>query len=106
MVVKKNGVKETYNESKILRSLAVACSKRPVSSEQMNSIAAEITDMVNNNFKREITSTAIGEHIMKRLRELDKVAYVRFASVYKDFTDPKFFTEEVDKISSKEETAE
>lgn len=106
MVVKKNGLKETYNESKILRSLAVACSKRPVSSEQMNSIATEITDMVNNNFKREITSTAIGEHIMKRLRELDKVAYVRFASVYKDFTDPKLFAEEVDRISSKDGSAE
>ena len=106
MVVKKNGLKETYNESKILRSLAVACSKRPVSSEQMNNIATEITDMVNNNFKREISSTAIGEHIMKRLRELDKVAYVRFASVYKDFTDPKLFAEEVDKISSKDESAE
>ena len=61
---------------------------------------------VNNNFKREISSTAIGEHIMERLRKLDKVAYVRFASVYKDFTDPKLFAEEVDKISSKDESAE
>ena len=106
MVVKKNGVKETYNESKILRSLAVACSKRPVSSEQMNSIAAEITDMVNNNFKREITSTAIGEHIMKRLRELDKVAYVRFASVYKDFTDIDSFVAAISEFDRKESKTE
>ena len=77
-----------------------------IGADEQHRIATEITDMVNNNFKREISSTAIGEHIMERLRKLDKVAYVRFASVYKDFTDPKLFAEEVDKISSKDESAE
>ena len=105
-VIKKDGTRQDFSREKLMAGLASACSKRPVSSEQMNSIATEITDMVNNNFKREISSTAIGEHIMERLRKLDKVAYVRFASVYKDFTDPKLFAEEVDKISSKDESAE
>jgi len=98
-VVKKSGSKEVYDESKLLRSLSVACSKRPVTSEQMASIAREVTELVSNNHRREITSTQIGELVMQRLKEMDKVAYVRFASVYKDFTDPELFAEEVKKIS-------
>lgn len=98
-VVKKDGSRQPYSESKILRSLAVACSKRPVTPEQMNAIAGEAYDLVNNSYKHEITSNEIGELIMERLKTLDKVAYVRFASVYKDFTNPELFAEEVKKIS-------
>jgi transcriptional repressor NrdR len=65
----------------------------------MNAIAGEAYDLVNNSYKHEITSNEIGELIMERLKTLDKVAYVRFASVYKDFTNPELFAEEVKKIS-------
>ncbi len=98
-VVKKDGVKQEYNETKILNSLMVACSKRPVTKEEMQAIVSNITDRVNNNPKREISSREIGEYIMEQLYKKDKVAYVRFASVYKDFTNPESFAEEVKKIA-------
>ena len=98
-VVKKDGTKQAYNETKILNSLMVACSKRPVTEEEMQAIVSAITDEVNNNPKREISSRKIGEYIMEQLYVKDKVAYVRFASVYKDFTNPESFAEEVKKIS-------
>lgn len=84
---------------KIMASLNIACSKRGVSPQDKEKIVAEITDKVNNRYNREITSSEIGEFIMNRLRNMDKVAYVRFASVYKDFTDPQSFADEVSRIS-------
>ena len=90
---------------KIMASLNIACSKRGVSPQDKEKIVAEISDKVNNTYNREITSSEIGEFIMNRLRNMDKVAYVRFASVYKDFTDPQSFADEVSRISDENQAS-
>ena len=104
-VIKKNGTREPFMPEKIMASLNIACSKRGVSPQDKEKIVAEISDKVNNTYNREITSSEIGEFIMKRLRNMDKVAYVRFASVYKDFTDPQSFADEVSRISDENQAA-
>src|SRR5271169_2973432 len=84
MVVKKDGRREKYDRQKVLSGLLRACEKRPVSMNQMEGVVNEVEALVMDSSDREIPSRAIGELVMKRLRELDKVAYVRFASVYLD----------------------
>ena len=104
-VIKKNGTREPFMAEKIMASLNIACSKRGVSPQDKEKIVAEISDKVNNTYNREITSSEIGEFIMNRLRNMDKVAYVRFASVYKDFTDPQSFADEVSRISDENQAS-
>ena len=104
-VIKKNGTREPFMADKIMASLNIACSKRGVSPQDKEKIVAEISDKVNNTYNREITSSEIGEFIMNRLRNMDKVAYVRFASVYKDFTDPQSFADEVSRISDENQAS-
>ncbi len=99
-VVKKNGVREPFEQRKISRGLQTACYKRPVSSQQLEEIAAEIETEIYSRYDREVPSSAIGELVMARLKELDQVAYVRFASVYRDFKDVSDFVDEVQPMLS------
>ena len=95
MVVKKDGRREKFDRQKVLAGLLRACEKRPVSTNRLEEIVNEIEVKVADSPDREIPSTQIGEILMSRLRELDKVAYVRFASVYLDFKDVKEFMDEL-----------
>ncbi len=99
-VVKKNGIREPFERRKIARGLEKACYKRPVSSQQLEEIAADIETEIYSRFDREAPSSAIGELVMARLKELDQVAYVRFASVYRDFKAVSDFVEEVQPMLS------
>ena len=99
-VIKKNGTKEPFVPSKLKTSLEIACSKRPVSNQILTDIVSCVENDIIQRYRQEITSNEIGEYVMKRLYEVDKVAYVRFASVYKDFTDPQSFAAEVANIST------
>lgn len=94
MVVKKDGKRETFERNKIMSGLLRACEKRPISSGQLESIVDEVEKHVQDSPDRELSTSEIGKIIMKRLKELDKVAYVRFASVYLEFEDvSEFMTE-------------
>ncbi len=95
MIVKKDGRREKYDRQKVLSGLLRACEKRPVSANQMESVVNEVEALVVESPDRECPSKEIGQLVMKRLRELDKVAYVRFASVYHDFKDVKEFLDEL-----------
>ena len=95
MVVKKDGRREPYDRNKILAGLRRACEKRPVSPGALEALADEVETMLQEAPEREILTTRIGERIVDRLKELDKVAYVRFASVYKQFEDLDRFMKEV-----------
>jgi len=87
MVVKKDGTREPYDRNKVLGGLRKACEKRPVSPAALEQVADEVEQMLQESAEREISTARIGEKVTERLRELDKVAYVRFASVYRQFED-------------------
>jgi transcriptional repressor NrdR len=91
VVVKRDGRREPFDREKVLRGLHLACRKRPVSAETINGIAEDIEREVFGSMDREITSAQIGRMVMERLREIDAVAYVRFASVHREFTDADQF---------------
>ena len=95
IVVKKDGRREPFDREKLLRSVRVACVKRPVGDDAIEAIAARLEQEVHAEGQRELTTTAVGERVMRLLRDLDEVAYVRFASVYKGFDDPSDFEREV-----------
>ena len=95
MVVKKDGRREKFDRQKILAGLLRACEKRPVSMTSMEEVVNQAEALVIDAHDREVNSREIGELLMNRLRELDKVAYVRFASVYLDFKDVKEFMDEL-----------
>ena len=95
MVVKKDGRREKFDRQKILAGLLRACEKRPVSMNRLEEIVNQAEGLVIDSPDREVPSREIGELLMTRLRELDKVAYVRFASVYLDFKDVKEFMDEL-----------
>ncbi len=95
VVVKKNGNKELFDHSKLLRGIIAACHKRPVDAD---AIALEIEQELHASLRNEITSEEIGERVMEKLRALDDVAYVRFASVYKEFSDVETFTREIRRL--------
>jgi transcriptional repressor NrdR len=95
MVVKKDGRRERFDRQKVLAGLLKACEKRPVSMVQLETIADKSEVMVQESNERELTTRSIGEMIMNELKTLDKVAYVRFASVYLDFKDVQEFMSEL-----------
>ena len=95
MVIKKDGRRERFERQKILQGLLRSCEKRPVSTQKLESLVDEIERFVNEAPQRERATKEIGEHLMQRLKKLDKVAYVRFASVYLDFKDVKEFMAEL-----------
>jgi len=94
-VVKKDSSRVTYDRDKIIAGLQKACYKRPVSAEQIQQIADKVEEDIFRDFDKEVASAFIGESIMKHLRAVDKVAYIRFASVYRDFRDAGELIEEV-----------
>jgi transcriptional repressor NrdR len=95
MVIKKDGRREEYDRNKILGGLRRACEKRPISVSQLESIADQIEKVVQDSVDREVSTNEIGKIIMRRLKALDKVAYVRFASVYLEFEDVSEFMSEL-----------
>lgn len=106
MVVKKDGKRESFDRSKILSGLLRACEKRPISTPQLEAIVEDAERLVQDSMDRELATTEIGKLIMRRLKSLDKVAYVRFASVYLEFEDvSEFMTELKDLVRSREQGA-
>jgi transcriptional repressor NrdR len=95
MVVKKDGRREVFDRSKVLAGLRRACEKRPVATEALDAVVDQIERALVESGDKEVASSVIGEHIMLRLRELDQVAYVRFASVYRSFKDIHEFMHEL-----------
>ena len=95
VVVKKDGTKELFDRNKLLSGLLKACQKRPVNAEE---IATEIETELHNSLKNEITTVEIGEVVMRSLKEKDEVAYVRFASVYREFKDIETFLNELNQL--------
>jgi transcriptional repressor NrdR len=95
MVVKKDGRRERFDRQKVLAGVLKACEKRPVSMVQLEAIADKAELMVQDSSEREVSTTSLGELIMNELKTLDKVAYVRFASVYLDFKDVQEFMSEL-----------
>lgn len=98
IVVKKDGTRESFNRNKVLNGLIRACEKRPVSLEQIEQLVDRVETYLNNNLDKEVPSQLIGEMIMNALKELDEVAYVRFASVYRQFKDIDSFIDELTKL--------
>ncbi len=98
MVVKKDGSRQMFDREKLLNGIIRACEKRPVATSDMERIVNEIESATQNLLEREISSQRIGEMVMERLPEIDEVAYVRFASVYRQFKDINTFVEEVNKL--------
>jgi transcriptional repressor NrdR len=95
MVVKKDGRREKFDRQKVLGGLLKACEKRPVSMAKLSDLVNRVESRVSDSPDREISTTGIGEFLMESLRELDKIAYVRFASVYRDFQDEEAFFNEL-----------
>jgi len=97
-VIKKDGRRENFSRSKLLEGLHRACHKRPVSADTIEGVAEGIEQRLSRRYENEVPSTAIGELVMQRLMELDQVAFIRFASVYREFKDVSDFLEEADTI--------
>jgi len=95
MVIKKDGRREKFDRQKVLRGLLKACEKRPVPMPRLAAMVDEIEAKISESTDRELRSTEIGEVLMRRLESLDKIAYVRFASVYRDFQDEEAFLDEI-----------
>ena len=102
MVVKKDGRREPFDRKKILSGIMKACEKRPISMEKMEEIVVQLERQIQKKSDREVLSTRIGELVTDKLRQLDDVAYVRFASVYRQFKDVGQFMEELKGILGKE----
>ena len=98
IVVKKDCSREAFDRGKLTRGLLRACEKRPVSAEQIDQIVDRIEAQLQNSLEREIPSATIGELAMNELRKVDEVAYVRFASVYRQFRDSNTFMDELTKL--------
>ena len=98
MVIKKDGSRQTFDKTKLLNGMIRACEKRPVAFATLEDMANEIEQVLQNDMDREIPSARIGELVMERLKKVDEVAYVRFASVYRQFKDINTFMRELNKL--------
>lgn len=98
VVVKRDGSRQTFDKIKVMNGMLRACEKRPVSLQSLEKIADEIEQELQNSLEREVTTTEIGEMVMERIKRVDEVAYVRFASVYRQFKDVKTFFDELTKL--------
>ncbi len=98
MVIKKDNNREPYNREKLVAGIVRSCHKRPVSMNEINALVDEIETKIFNMAEKEIPTTSIGEIVMDKLKDLDAVAYVRFASVYREFKDVNTFMDELKKI--------
>ena len=107
MVIKKDGRREAFDRTKSLNGIVKACAKRPVTMDEIEAIVSDIERGLNNMMEREVKSSFIGELVMEKLKNLDEVAYVRFASVYRQFTDVETFIKKIkDLMNTKGEKAE
>ncbi len=100
MVIKKDGSREAFDRNKIMNGIIRACEKRPVPMSEVEKIVSDIERGLNNMMEKEMESNIIGEFVMEHLKEIDDVAYVRFASVYRQFTDAESFRSEIEKLLS------
>ena len=98
VVIKKDKSRETFDRNKLLNGLLRACEKRPVSLDTLEKIVDDIETKLQNSLDREVPSSQIGTYAMDRLKEVDEVAYIRFASVYRQFKDISSFMDELDKL--------
>ena len=98
--MKKDKSREVFDRNKLVNGMLRACEKRPVSIQEIEKITDEIEASLHNSLDREITSSKIGELVMEKLKDIDEVAYVRFASVYRQFKDINTFMEELSKLLS------
>ncbi len=104
MVIKKDGSREAFDRNKVMNGIIKACEKRPVPIADIEKIVDDIERGLNNMMEKEVESKLIGEVIMEHLKGLDEVAYVRFASVYRQFKDVNTFVAEIEKLLGKEKT--
>ncbi|NOV90524.1 transcriptional repressor NrdR [Clostridium acetobutylicum] len=95
LVIKKDSSREFFDKSKVINGLIKSCEKRPVSRQQIEDIASDVEKSISNQMVTEVKSDAIGEMVMEKLKEIDEIAYVRFASVYRQFKDINTFMEEI-----------
>lgn len=102
VIIKKDGSRETFDSEKLLKGLLRACEKRPVELRQLEEVVSDIEITLQNSMDKEITSDYVGELAMAKLKDIDEVAYVRFASVYRRFTDVNTFVAEVNKLLNKD----
>ena len=106
IVVKRDGTRQTFDKVKLVGGLLRACEKRPVALDDLEEIAEDIEQTLQNSMEREIATSKVGELVMERLRAIDEVAYVRFASVYRSFKDINTFVEEINRLLTEERSAD
>jgi transcriptional repressor NrdR len=105
MVIKRDGRRETFSRDKLLQGIYKAFQKRPVSNEMIHDLVSKVVDQIAAEFDAEVPYTAIGERVMAALREVDEVAYVRYASVYRRFAEATDFVQAVKRLEIKNDTA-
>jgi transcriptional repressor NrdR len=103
VVIKKDGTRQPFDQDKLISGIMKACEKRPVSTDQIEKMVHSIESQIQNSLKREIMSQEIGEMVMERLKTIDEVAYVRFASVYRQFKDVNSFFNELSDMFNKKD---
>ncbi len=101
IVIKKDKSRETFNRDKLMTGILRACEKRPVSIDTLDNMIDEIETIIQNSLDREVSTEKIGELVMEKLKKIDEVAYVRFASVYRQFKDINTFMDELNKLLTK-----
>ena len=99
VVVKRDGRQEPFDRDKLIGAIRAACHKRPIDTEQISMLVEDVLDAVEAQYESQVPTRAIGEHVMQRLRKTDQVAYVRFASVYKEFRDVSEFVNEISSLA-------
>ncbi len=103
VVVKRDGRQEPFDRDKVVRAVRAACHKRPIDGEQVSMLIEDVIDAVEAEYDTQVPTSAVGEHVMQRLRKMDQVAYVRFASVYKEFRDVSEFVDEITSLAPGEQ---
>ena len=105
MIIKKDDSRETYDRSKVEKGILLSCHKRPISSQQISKMIDEIENQIFTMEEKEIPASTVGELVMKKLKDVDEVAYVRFASVYREFMDVNAFMEELERFLNNKQEA-
>ncbi len=100
ILVKKNGERELFDREKLLKSMLKACEKRPISAAQLSAVCDRVERNLLNRLEKEISTEIVGELVMDELKQIDKVAYIRFASVYRDFRDIETFLKAINEIQA------
>ncbi|MBQ3880274.1 MAG: transcriptional repressor NrdR [Oscillospiraceae bacterium] len=103
VVIKRDGSREAFDRAKLIRGLLKSCEKRPVSLRQLEELAEDIEQRLQNRLENEVDSQEVGEMVMEKLKDLDDIAYVRFASVYRRFQDIGSFRDELDRLISEKQ---